>query len=92
MAIKGSEVILIIVLTMGSHLGRFYIFFAGLSVRNRDELDVASNKSFQKLLISTAWNLLENINLENKTFLECNEKDNVINYEAIEKFLSTGKV
>jgi len=47
---------------------------------------------FQKLHISTTWNLLENIHRERETSLESDEKDNPINYECIEKFLHTGKM
>jgi hypothetical protein len=69
-----------------------HTFYAGLSVGNRNKLDIASNRSFQTLLISTAWNLLENMHRENNISLEYDEEDNPINYECVERFLRTGEI
>ena len=69
-----------------------HTFYAGLSMGNRNELDIASNRSFQTLLISTTWNLLENMHRENNISLEYDEEDNPINYECVERFLRTGEI
>jgi len=68
-----------------------HTFYAGLSRGNRDELDVASNYSFQTFLVSTAWNLLENMHRESNVSYEYDEDENPINYESVEKFLRTGR-
>ena len=69
-----------------------HTFYAGLSERNIDELDIASNRAFQTLHISTAWKLLDTIHRERETFLEYHEEDNPVDYECIERFLNTGRV
>ena len=68
-----------------------HTFYAGLSRGNRNELDIASNHSFQTFLVSTAWNLLENMHRENNVSYEYDEDENPINYESVEKFLRTGR-